>query len=602
MTSSIDFNAIGKIKGVPKIDPNTTVAILIGVEQYEDANLPELHSAPKNVMALKDIFRGKVGIKETISITEEAKTTAAVLTKVQSEINRVQSDIQAKDPNKELTLIIFYYAGHGLLNSDYSKYYLSLSETKNDSDNKDVMLKTSAIEVSLLFGTFKLTNAAVILILDSCFSRKAFDDISFDNDFCIITATQGFEPAEYPEDKDYSVFTETLIDILSNGINNGKKELQLKDILDELKLKLVNQKKAEPKWLNSDNISDLAIINNSSKETNQVAAPFDLKRELNKIYRSLFGGSYTMPEKEEDIRSAVLKNYPTTISVYLMNLISDKTKLDDKYFLLGFYSAIIHFISFLLIKDLTDNGKVSIKDKDWLNSWKNLDPKEVTIDKFHLNVIVKCCDEYGSSLLIEELYNNKTQILSKINAIEQVFDKDRNLTSFAQFRVRLFNLLNELTFFKNYEMLAVRFIDVKKSYYKKIVFKHEVSSLYGEIPSSYSFSYKDFSLTSENDFFNNSIIFIPRISRPDLIHVNRIINDKKFINLWPFIVDGCSNLRNSTIPDLCVFVDVRISEDEKLFNYKRLQYIKEREEPVEYSSLCAFPGEDEWSIFLTDKS
>ena len=602
-----------------KIDPSTTLVFLIGVKKY-DHKLEPLPAAENNVLALEKIFREKVGIENIESITDKATTPISVINIISNAINITETRIKTEDPKKDISLIIFYYAGHGLLNFDKTEYYLSLSETINDRDTK---LRMSAINVRDLFATFKRSvNANVLMIIDSCYSKNVFNGVTFDNKICIFTATKNFEKALYPEGSPFSVFTGVLIEILLNGIANATAELCFNDVMGETRLRLINQQKPEPELLTNGFIDNISFIKNQHNNQVQVYPVFAIDNALNGIFTAMFPGV----TNRDKMKKRITQNFPTIISVYLRNIISDSQKLNSRYDLLEFYSQIIRFLAFIIIKDLTDRNNVLPNDRDLFNSW--IKPKIIS-EHFYIEILRRACgtDNYKQRMFVSELYE-KRNFLNTINRIEGLFDAERNLQDFVIFRSELFRLLANLSFLKNYELLAIRIVTAKKSFFNKLVFRHEVSHLRGEDASPYSYKFttdNDDELISEGESLNNGIILVRRFN---LIDANDIIRRKKFINLWPFIIDGSEmdNLdddqgaiknedgtdlikktrttdNKNSIPTIYTFHDIIINDknDQDIqIIYKPSAYINDRKNYAEYGDICFYPDRNEWIRFIAE--
>ena len=332
---------------------------------------------------------------------------------------------------------------------------------------------------------------------------------------------------------------------------------------------------------------------------------FDLSGAITSIHTSLFPDELI---DDIDKYKRVLDCYPIIIAGLLREMFGDyKLKqenpeyqynlLNNSDFFYNFYNQIVSFISFIIIKDLRDSNKSLPDDRNLFNSWKTQEQNR----KLKINLITHACEKY-ENLFIAELKNTES-FLQTIKVMEGYIDSGNNVTNLRSFRDLLFRLIEDLSFLKKYDLLAVRFISVRKSFYEKVVFKHEISRLYGPDPSVYSYKYLDLGeFVSVDAFLYNGVILTEKISSTN--QLNNIIKCNNFLNLWPFIIDGHTNQNDSkAIPQLCIFENVTDINNKKNYNYRLVQYKKERESRrcVEYRTLSSFPGVEEWNDYMNER-
>jgi hypothetical protein len=593
--------------GIPS---ENILAIIIGVKEYNQEGLNTLEAADNNANEFRKTLRER---KYGAEVTPEGKINIGVpadniFKRTDGAVKSHELKVEIvnwlnKRNNDRINLIIFYYSGHGYFDTDKSQYYLTVKET----DKK--FIRDTALNMADIGDVFADTKKNVVFILDSCFSASAFESVSLRSNFYIMASSDYNKTTKYPENEYLSPFTAAFIDTARNGISSFEGDLSFNAIFDEIKNKLEAKNFPCPQKIDKNETGNIIFEQNNSQ--GQVIQ-FNLDDAITKIYNSFYPNQTTT----RPLSKIVMESFPTTISVYIRNLFSDNKLLNDHSFLQDFYYQVIHFLSFLFINDLTrpafvegkntDNnslvGQTNIEktktvlteeDLKFFNSWKKTKTSDNDINHFYIQVIKRSCTEYKNELFIEEL-RKKNNLLTVIERMESCFNQNRDLITdkFADFRRYLFTLLSELKFLKEYDLITVKFIEVKKSFYGRIVYEHAVSSLLGPDPAPYQTSPV---LESEKDFLNNAIIFIPKILIKQ--HLTALIAEHKFLNLWPFIIDGNGNDTNAQIPTLCVFEDITEELDVKQYNYRPVQYKKEREQKREYSALRAYPGKEEWDYF-----
>ena len=588
---------------IPVLSENM-LAIIIGIKDY--TNLPKLEAADNNANEFSNMLKkrkycgGQTNVnmggvaegvpdEQILKKTDGAKDAAELRNEIKLFVNKSFSN--------KIDLILFYYSGHGAYDLDKKQYYLSVTNT----DEED--LKGTALEMTDIAELITKTGKKIVFIIDSCFSGSSFSSVSSKADFYIMASSKYNETTKYPEKQFYSAFTAAFVSTINDGISGAGSCITFNDIFKEVKEKLASIKFPLPEKIDKNEAGDIVFENNNYKDNTPT---FDLDAAITSIYNSFYPDQSISGETTSKI---VLNSFPLNIAVYIRNIFADKKLLNDTAFLQEFYYQIIHFLSFIFIKDLTrsylnkttntptsesNSTKNFLSDEDgkFFNSWKKTKTSNNDINHFYIDVIRRSFTKYKDKFFIEEL-KLPSKILDIINHIETFFSDDRVFleSNFIDFRKFLFMFLAELKFLKAYDLLAVKFIEVKKSFYEKIVFEHEVSSLFGPDPGEYKTTPV---LESENDFLNNAIIFLPKIITKN--QLTSTIAQHKFLNLWPFLIDGNGNDIDAHVPTLCVFED--ITEDvDKHYNYLSVQYTKERKNKLEYSSLKVYPSKEEWDNF-----
>jgi hypothetical protein len=572
------------------IKAENILTIAIGVKEYTEKSLHMLPAAENNALEyVKEVascwepqsadWQKSIGQHENIFKRTDG---AADYSTLRSE---VYSFLKKATKKNNIDLIVFYYSGHGVWDNENGKYYLTVKETKEDD------LIGTAWEISNLFDVLAESNKKVIVIIDSCFSENAFNFITSRKDYYIIASSAHNQTSKYPLNEEMSAFTGTFIDIIKNtGIQGAGDYLTFSEVFEETKRKLAENSLPVPKSLDKNGTGNTIICRN--KFTNPLALPdetFNLSGAIIKIHRALFPNQDFNDSPHEN----VFKSYPTIISIYLNKILAQNEKFNEAL-IVDFYKQLISFLSFIFIKDLRDGRKLTPDDKKIFDAWKMPD----FLHEHKIQIIKTAIQKYKDELFIKGL---KDSIVFKIEHIEGLFTNDRKLKQPDEFLAFIFSLIEELSIFKHYELLAVRCIEVKKSFFNLKNYKHEVSILHGPQPPSYSYDYKikGQCFQSENDFLNNAIILIPAISPAD---INRIITNKEFLNLWPFIIDSCCSQRQAQIPDLCMFKNIQKSfGDEIHYNYLKLQIDKEVKENItDYSRMTVFPEPKEWEQYIVE--
>jgi len=127
------------------------VAVIIGVDQYQDKEIPQLGNAVSDAEAVGKLFESKLGY-ETVVIPNATKAT------VIGTLNRLALTMSPKDS------VVIYYAGHGDVVEATSQGYWLLS----DADAKKPETWLSNADIGRLVT--QIGASQVALISDSCYS------------------------------------------------------------------------------------------------------------------------------------------------------------------------------------------------------------------------------------------------------------------------------------------------------------------------------------------------------------------------------------------------------------------------------------------------
>ena len=163
------------------INPEKILAIIIGVENYD--SMHPLPAATANAVTFRRTLTSHLGIPSSNIYTEiNPQKGADVLEEIEQKV----------DKDFKWELIIFYYAGHGVKSDNQLQYYLA---TKATNPNRP---STHGINLETLVSEY-LNTTRLWMILDCCFSGKAFDAAQGKHDyFYMASSAQNQPPVNWP--------------------------------------------------------------------------------------------------------------------------------------------------------------------------------------------------------------------------------------------------------------------------------------------------------------------------------------------------------------------------------------------------------------------
>lgn len=225
----------------PTLNFDKFKVILIGVSKYpDDTHVTDVPNIKTNINLLK---------KTLISSNYVGISNENVLVS----LNKSKSDLEnelttfVKNTSEDETLII-YYSGHGFVSDNNSELYLSTTDTKLNQ------LESTGISTDNFVEIINLSDSKrKIVILDSCHSgyiHNSIDNFSNYNDdkLFVISSSSSDDPSYYPINSKNlpTYFTGELIDVLKNGIENGKTNLTLNDLFNKITSSLKKQDLPSP--------------------------------------------------------------------------------------------------------------------------------------------------------------------------------------------------------------------------------------------------------------------------------------------------------------------------------------------------------------------
>lgn len=603
------------------INPDKTIAILVGIEDYIDERLHPLHASFENVSALNSFLLKQVGMNQN-----------RIKRMISSNYSTFLEDISNFiDDKEDVEHILFYYAGHGLppvLNGEKSvDYYISVSDTVGN--NRKINCRD-------LFNTLRAdNNESLIAIFDCCFSGRAIDSLTNREDYLVTTASPGENFANYEPGQVHSTYTGTLLKVLNNGIPNGPEELTFRDIFKHVIELLTLSQAPTPLLATLGPIADTPFIKNPAGEVEEEDDDYyqellelvnAIVREEKKYFTDVYFKHKLFKEEEPlekerinkienfndpvSLKLLIVKRYPLVISYLLKTFLYPVSNKEIKAdFYENMYSQILRLLSYIIIKDLADQKSLKQDFKDLIDViWEQTN----VCRQWHVEVIKKGVMQYSDQLLIKELTQNsdffKTILYIEykmfgtltLETLTALIGKKEQCKLFARFNDRpngkfnlrnaLFNLVKDLVFLVNYNMIAVKLIRVIRGYCRPVNFIHQISNLYCDSPQNYSNQF-----TSINKCYHNgTVIILPKTADPQ-----ELLKEDRYINLWPLVIDkngACFD--NTDKPEIHLFQYAEMEPME--FYYRKAHEEKDmfKGKPQRYNQLIQFPDQEETAEYF----
>ncbi len=133
--------------------------LLVGVNQYEDAELPSLQYSALDCQGLGEALTETTNITREITLHHDFAANKPTLNTVGESLKRIISSAQSRDT------ILFYFSGHGILDSETQEVYLCLGDTQKQD------LANTGLALNDVLQLLKNCQASQQLVwLDACHS------------------------------------------------------------------------------------------------------------------------------------------------------------------------------------------------------------------------------------------------------------------------------------------------------------------------------------------------------------------------------------------------------------------------------------------------
>jgi hypothetical protein len=582
------------------IEAEHTQALLIGVSDYQDPALPPLPAAQANLQKL-----------QTLLVSDSIGMAANNIQTLYNESNpqKVFTALSQATQKAKKTLLI-YYAGHGVLD-DNNELYLTLSSTTVET------VLFSGLSIDMMSRIINKERLDVVLIIDACFSEKAFEYFKKTN-YYVMASSKKNTPSKYPIEALYSAFTNEIIEALEKGINNRKREITLRDLYRHVRESLLSKDFPEPRQINTNIIQEKIFAKNNydvllplaERNRNLIEPIFQAMQryrpeqfinvqndvgldEINDLSR------YFEDESDQDYHDSlaltqkanhIINYYPLSIAEELKlffapsphQLQQTQWRLQQA---LKIYEETLRYLAYLLLAQLWDlqtAEKLSLS-ADLQNDWKtHLPGIQNPTPAWLLGTIEKVGAMFKSQGIAffipelekwhEKLVNNQEPVhvaqdfLSlyekPLETLLAEQESQQWLALCQQTEQALSRFLQSLAFLTAYELVSVKNILIVKLKNEKPDFLHFLSKVssestnLGQISQLPSCFYTD----------SHSVLLVKDSKRIEPI----------FLNLSPFIVDK-NAYHTKSIPSIFIYEK---QENDQAFLYRSLSNRNEERLPL----------------------
>lgn len=271
-------------------DGRLSRAVVIGISEYSDENLPPLEAVSETVAALHATLTDPVhGILPPEHCT---------LLDNEGDLRRIGSALRTAAADAE-DLLLVYYSGHGLIGGIRQDLYLALCDSDFEAP------EFNSLEYDKLRSAVLASPARTkVIILDCCFAGRALSAAMAGPDGMyigqmeiggtyVLTAAPRDKVALILEGERHTAFTGRLLELLTEGAPGGAELLTIDEIYRLLYHRMTSEGLPRPQKHGTLNADELALARN--RAFIDTAAPA-LKAEQDAAWSRALNGDWSGAE------------------------------------------------------------------------------------------------------------------------------------------------------------------------------------------------------------------------------------------------------------------------------------------------------------------
>ena len=196
-------------------------ALLIGVSESSEEDLPELPSATEDIRAMQAVLQNpEMGGFDSVAVLPNPTRQ-----EMEEAIETLFANCKKED------LVLFYFSGHGIID-EKGKFYLVTPQTRKERGN---LIKATAVAATVLHDNMGNSRSKhQVLILDSCFSgaiaegltgKSAESKVDIQRELggegrAILTSSNAVQKSFHIQGYNLSIYTHYLTDGIQTGAAN----------------------------------------------------------------------------------------------------------------------------------------------------------------------------------------------------------------------------------------------------------------------------------------------------------------------------------------------------------------------------------------------
>ena len=211
-----------KLKSLDEENQGNRYAIIIGINEYEDAAISKLNKARNDAKALDRLLKAQGQFNKVILLTDDVDLQSKKYPNAENIMGRLKEILSGASEND---LILVFFSGHGVTDKDGKGYLVAV-----DSDQANIF--STGVPVDKIVTELSKFNKS-LLLLDACrdvvYKTKALEQNPLQTDryakaklAATFYSTQSGYFSFEDEESDYGVFTRYLLEGLEGKADTNK--------------------------------------------------------------------------------------------------------------------------------------------------------------------------------------------------------------------------------------------------------------------------------------------------------------------------------------------------------------------------------------------
>jgi hypothetical protein len=288
-----------KLKSLDEENQGNRYAIIIGINEYEDAAISKLNKARNDAKALDRLLKAQGQFNKVILLTDDVDLQSKKYPNAENIMGRLKEILSGASEND---LILVFFSGHGVTDKDGKGYLVAV-----DSDQANIF--STGVPVDKIVTELSKFNKS-LLLLDACrdvvYKTKALEQNPLQTDryakaklAATFYSTQSGYFSFEDEESDYGVFTRYLLEGLEGKADTNKDSVVSFTEIEQHVQEAVNgwsakyKKKQKPSTeIHGEKFGDLALTLADGTEKSLI---IEKKDATSRARRGMFWRSLLVP-------------------------------------------------------------------------------------------------------------------------------------------------------------------------------------------------------------------------------------------------------------------------------------------------------------------
>ena len=219
----------------PPVTKPKLYAVLVGVSNYADENIPDLRWAAKDATDLAAMLQAQEGLlydKVEIKLLTDEKATSSAIVDDLDWISRAASQGDR---------VIVFLAGHGVTDERQDFYYLPSNAEIDKSSGLFIPRRSTAVKREDIVSSLRETQGHALFLFDTCHAARATSTValrsgtpdlvpfinelrSAENGVLVLSSSEGRESSQERDEWQHGAFTKAILEGLGGAADSAPRD------------------------------------------------------------------------------------------------------------------------------------------------------------------------------------------------------------------------------------------------------------------------------------------------------------------------------------------------------------------------------------------